>query len=487
MKSTLRLSPLPIHRPTEESDLRLMEREGFVDEEVVAALRATQPVRRTTYPEDLALSADDLDFAGWCVPTSTPASRPTAAPAEAPIATRRAAPPVAQPTYQSAAPARGASRWWFAGLAGVFTSLLLLAVPDLDAKRPMVGIPGQAPSPMARPTGCAFAPRCPIADAACWVAPPGATEVGARHTVRCYKAQTPLPAVFAQPLPAHSVRATDERPVVQLADLRAGYGSNTVLEDIDLSIYAGDCVALLGESGSGKTTLSRCVAGLHPSFTGGLFLNGEPLAASSFRRTKEQRRKIQYIFQNPYESLNPRRTVGELILQPLVAVGGRVRNGDDIVTQALERASLRPDHARRYPDQLSGGERQRVAIARALVTNPDVLVCDEITSALDVSVQSSLVDLLRELQAEIGLTLLFITHNIALVRNIAQQVAVLQHGRIVEFGDVADVFDNPQHEYTRSLMTATPNFQLPNRLGGTPGADCTGGQSTPGLTQAGGE
>ncbi len=345
-----------------------------------------------------------------------------------------------------------------------YTTRLLLAVPDLDAKRPMVGIPGNAPSPLARPHGCAFAPRCPIAIDECSAQVPAVTEVGPRHTVRCIRTEVPLPAIAAGPIPVRSARAAGEQAVLQLAGLKAGYGRHTVLKDIDLSVFAGDCVALLGESGSGKSTLSRCIAGLHHEFTGGLFLDGQPLAASSFKRTKDQRRRVQYIFQNPYESLNPRRTVGELILQPVIAVRGRVRNSADVVANALERASLRPDHALRYPDQLSGGERQRVAIARALATEPEVLICDEITSALDVSVQSSLVDLLRSLQAEMGLTLLFITHNIALVRNIAQQVAVLEQGRIVEFGNVENVFANPQHDYTRSLMKATPNFQLPSRL-----------------------
>ncbi|MDQ0277956.1 peptide/nickel transport system ATP-binding protein [Arthrobacter silviterrae] len=345
-----------------------------------------------------------------------------------------------------------------------YTSRLLLAVPDLDAVRPMVGIPGNAPSPMARPQGCAFAPRCPIADSGCKVSPPEATDVGEGHSVRCFKAGTPLPPAHARPQRQRSVRTDGDKPVIDISGLKAGYGKFTVLEDINLSVYSGDCVALLGESGSGKTTLSRCIAGLHHNFTGGLELSGEPLATSSFKRTREQRRRVQYIFQNPYESLNPRRTVEELILQPVLAVRGKVKNSRDIVATALERASLRPDHARRYPDQLSGGERQRVAIARALATEPEVLICDEITSALDVSVQSSLVDLLRGLQAEMGLTLLFITHNIALVRNIAQQVAVLERGRIVEFGDVADIFDNPQHDYTRSLMSATPNFQLPSQV-----------------------
>ncbi|WP_434618908.1 ABC transporter ATP-binding protein [Arthrobacter sp. A5] len=350
-----------------------------------------------------------------------------------------------------------------------YTARLLLAVPDLEAKRPMVGIPGNAPSPLARPAGCAFAPRCPLADDGCTVAPPGVTDVGERHSVRCFKADEALPPIHVQHSRARSARDGAARPVVQISGLKAGYGDNTVLANIDLSVYAGDCVALLGESGSGKTTLSRCIAGLHHNFTGGLLLDGVPLAASSFKRTKEERRRIQYIFQNPYESLNPRRTVEELILQPVTAVRGRVRNSREIVATALERASLRPDHAQRYPDQLSGGERQRVAIARALATEPDVLVCDEITSALDVSVQSSLVDLLRRLQADMGLTLLFITHNLALVRNIAQQVAVLEQGRIVEFGDVAQVFADPQHDYTRALMRATPNFQLPGRLYTAPG------------------
>jgi peptide/nickel transport system ATP-binding protein len=351
-----------------------------------------------------------------------------------------------------------------AGSRHPYTRRLLLAVPDLDARRPMVGIPGHAPSPLARPRGCAFAPRCPLADERCAAEVPEATEVGLQHTVRCFKADLRLPPVSAPTATRGSTRPETTRPVVEVRSLQAGYGPIRVLQDISLSVHAGECVALLGESGSGKTTLSRCISGLHADFSGELLLDGEPLATSSFKRTREQRRRIQYIFQNPYESLNPRRTVGELVLQPVTALRGRVSNADEVIATALEHASLRPDHAHRYPDQLSGGERQRVAIARALATEPEVLVCDEITSALDVSVQSSLVGLLRRLQAEMGLTLLFITHNIALVRNIAQRVAVLEAGRIVEFGAVEEVFGDPQHAYTRALMKATPNFQLPANL-----------------------
>ncbi|WP_100500149.1 ABC transporter ATP-binding protein [Geodermatophilus chilensis] len=345
-----------------------------------------------------------------------------------------------------------------------YTRRLLLAVPDLEARRPMLGIPGHAPSPLARPTGCAFAPRCPMAEEHHATEAPAPVDVGPRHTVRCHKAHLRLPPVSVSELPRPVSAAAAGQPVIEVRSLQAGYGPIRVLRDIDLSVQAGECVALLGESGSGKTTLSRCIAGLHTDFTGELLLDGDPVPASSFKRSRDQRRRIQYIFQNPYESLNPRRTVGELILQPLRALHGRVADPAEVVARALEQASLRPDHAYRYPAQLSGGERQRVAIARALAAEPEVLVCDEITSALDVSVQSSLVELLRQLQSRMGLTLLFITHNIALVRNIAQRVAVLEAGRIVELGAVEDVFARPQHAYTRSLMQATPNFQLPPGL-----------------------
>ena len=343
-----------------------------------------------------------------------------------------------------------------------YTARLLLAVPDLEALRPMVGIPGSAPSPMSRPSGCSFSPRCPLADDHCRSEEPPETESRRRHSVRCFHAGEPLPAV-AKTAAASDWTNTDT-PVIEVHSLAAAYGRNSVLKDINLTVRAGECLALLGESGSGKTTLARCIAGLHSSFTGDLMLNGEALARGSFAREKNQRRQIQYIFQNPYESLNPRRRVRDLILQPVRAVRGKLDDPEAIVQMALEHASLRPDHADRFPDQLSGGERQRVAIARALATEPQVLVCDEITSALDVSVQSSLVGLLRELQSEMGLTLLFITHNIALVRNVAQEVAILEAGRIVENGRVEDVFANPQHPYTQSLMAATPNFQLPESI-----------------------
>ncbi|WP_198149918.1 ABC transporter ATP-binding protein [Castellaniella caeni] len=336
-----------------------------------------------------------------------------------------------------------------------YTRMLLQAVPDLRARRPMLGIEGHAPSPLSRPAGCAFAPRCPIATEACHREAPPLVPTGERGFVRCL-----------HPLVALPPRAAGAAPVVSqgndvLLDLRriqGRYGKKVILQDVNLQLRAGECLALLGESGSGKTTLSRIVAGLHHQFDGELLYRGAPLAHSSFDRSAQQRSRIQYIFQDPYESLNPRRTVRELLLQPLQALRIDVADTEALVAENLERAALRGDMAGRYPDQLSGGERQRVAVARALMTNPEILVCDEITSALDVSVQSALVELLRRLQSESGLSLLFITHNIALVRNVAQRVAVLQRGRIVELSTVEAAFSEKAHPYTKSLVENTPNL-----------------------------
>jgi peptide/nickel transport system ATP-binding protein len=338
-----------------------------------------------------------------------------------------------------------------------YTRRLLMAVPDLEGQRQAVGIPGHAPSPLHRPPGCAFAPRCHLAIDVCrTTVPEPEPSFRLDHLVRCFRAGVESLQIIKRV--ERPVPRTDA--LLDLRDVSARYGTRRVLRGIDLTVPRGHCVALLGESGSGKTTLARSIAGLHPQHGGEVRLSGEILPRSSFRRTVEQRRRVQYIFQNPYESLNPRKTVRELVLGPARVLLGHIRNPDATVAQALERAALRRDIADRYPDQISGGERQRVAIARALAAGPDLLVCDEITSALDVSVQSAIVELLAQLQREMGLSLLFVTHDIALVRNVAQSVAVLKQGRIVEHGAVTDVFAAPQHEYTRALMADTPRFRL---------------------------
>jgi ABC-type glutathione transport system ATPase component len=248
--------------------------------------------------------------------------------------------------------------------------------------------------------------------------------------------------------------------VLSVAGLNARYGSTPTLFDIDLEVGRNECVALVGESGSGKTTLARCVAGLHRDYTGEVRLAGGVLPPAARRRSADARRQIQYVFQNPYASLNPRRTVGQTIARQLqLFFPGSRREIGARVEACLEQVALSTDAINRFPDQLSGGERQRVAIARALAAEPAVLVCDEVTSALDVSVQAAIVDLLRDLRREIGLSILFITHNLALIRTIADRVCVMTGGRIVETGAVSDVFEAPSADYTRQLLANTPSIE----------------------------
>jgi peptide/nickel transport system ATP-binding protein len=251
----------------------------------------------------------------------------------------------------------------------------------------------------------------------------------------------------------------ETEPVLAAKGVSVSYGRTEVLRGIDLSVVRGECLMLLGESGSGKTTLSLCIAGLTKTFTGTITLDGHNVAASTRRRSDDERRRIQYIFQSPFSSLNPRKTVAQSIEVPLTRLTSLSRaERRERVAEMLDRVRLGREQASRLPEQLSGGERQRAAIARALVTTPDVLVCDEVTSALDVSVQATIVELLGELRRELGMAMLFVTHNIALAREVADRIAVLQAGEIVECGAVDTVLTTPSHDYTRELLAATPRL-----------------------------
>jgi peptide/nickel transport system ATP-binding protein len=338
-----------------------------------------------------------------------------------------------------------------------YTQRLLQAVPDPAGRYGLRGIPGHAPAPSGRPSGCAFAPRCAFAVEECRHAMPPDMALGPGHFARCWRLnEIDLPPA---PPPSSRIATAEVNTLLSVRTLSAGYGRAQVLHDIGFEVRPRECLALLGESGSGKTTLARCVAGLHADHTGILHFRGVALAHSVRDRSREARRAIQYVFQNPYASLNPRKTIGEIIARPLSVffhLSGREMRAR--VSQQLEQVALSAAFADRYPDQLSGGERQRVAIARALAAEPELLVCDEITSALDVSVQAAIVELLDTLRRGIGLSLLFVTHNLALIRTIADRVAVMSAGRIVEQGEAQAVFDSPRADYTRELLANTPGI-----------------------------
>ncbi|HET9102519.1 MAG TPA: ABC transporter ATP-binding protein [Solirubrobacteraceae bacterium] len=353
---------------------------------------------------------------------------------------------------------RGPRETIFARPRHPYTRRLLRAVPDLAGTRVVVGIPGRAPLPGQRPSGCFFSPRCDLADERCESAFPAPEEIAPEHWVRCYNTAQAAEQLPLTGTPSPAAAAGDV--VLAVSGLEGRHGSNHVLHEVNLEVRRNQCVALVGESGSGKTTLARCVAGLHTDYTGDVRLDGERLPESARRRSTQARKQIQYVFQNPYASLNPRRTVGQTIARQLqLFFPGARRDNERRVGECLERVALSAAAANRFPDQLSGGERQRVAIARALAAEPSLLVCDEVTSALDVSVQAAIIDLLRELRAEMGLSILFITHNLAVIRVIADEVSVMHGGRIVESGAVRDVFEHPQAEYTRQLLANTPSIE----------------------------
>jgi peptide/nickel transport system ATP-binding protein len=340
-----------------------------------------------------------------------------------------------------------------------YTRALLDSIPHLSQARALTGIPGRTPAPGARPSGCRFHDRCAFVVDACKQSVPELRPVATDHDVRCIRAEE----IGTWDISRGTVPDADpDKPrevILSVDHLSVFYGSKQVVYDVSFDLAKAEVVALVGESGSGKTTISRSVGGLHKDWTGTITFDGDELSKSARQRDAVNRKRLQYIFQNPYLSLNPRLTIEQIVKRPMELFGiAKGKEATDRVVDLLDQVALGPRMLKFQASRLSGGERQRVAIARALAAEPDVLICDEITSALDVSVQGSIVALLEGLRQQRGISMLFVTHNLALVRSIAARVEILQAGKVVEAGSVVTVMETPREEYTRNLLSKSPRI-----------------------------
>jgi peptide/nickel transport system permease protein len=325
-------------------------------------------------------------------------------------------------------------------------------------------LPGVVPNVGAWPAGCRFAARCAFADDGCRAQMIPEITVSDGRTSRCIREDRVLArrATDADIASSEGTRvAHADRPLLRVSDLSVQYGRGfrtdpkRAVSDVSFDIWPGTTVGLVGESGSGKSTIARTVCGLVTAHAGTLDFDGEDLALVSRRRRRQLAARIQMVFQDPYGSLNPSRTIGQILVEPLLAnpdaSGAPAKSA---VGAALERVGLEARAAAYYPSQFSGGQRQRIAIARALIVRPELIILDEAVSALDLSVQAQILNLLRDLQREEGLSYLFITHDMAVVRYIADHILVLKDGQVVESGSTDDVMGNAQQPYTRELLTA---------------------------------
>jgi oligopeptide/dipeptide ABC transporter ATP-binding protein len=264
--------------------------------------------------------------------------------------------------------------------------------------------------------------------------------------------KAPVPGVKADPVLLRVEGAFKHFPISGLGGL-----SVRAVDGVDLEIRRGETLGLVGESGCGKSTLARLITALLPVTAGKIILDGQDITRLRGRRLRRVRRKMQMIFQDPFASLDPRMTVGGILQEPLDNFG--IGSGQDRtrrVQELLRLVGLNPNFNNRYPHEFSGGQRQRIGIARALAVNPSFIVCDEAVSALDVSIQAQIINLLQDLQTEFNLTYLFIAHDLAVVRHLSDRIAVMYLGKIVETADRNDIYDRPQHPYTKALLSSIP-------------------------------
>ncbi|WP_457964298.1 ABC transporter ATP-binding protein [Arthrobacter sp. D1-29] len=362
-----------------------------------------------------------------------------------------------------------------------YTMGLLGAVPRVDVaeKTSLVPIDGIPPNLIHTPTGCSFAPRCPLATEACLDGEPLLAPVagGTAHRAACIKSgsleDVNVHAVFSAPevpVSRFDLIPREERStVLQLKDVRKHFpltkgallkrriGTVKAVDGLSFDIREGECFSIVGESGSGKTTTLLEIMEFHKDQDGEVTIGGISNKEAADAKTKSAMRKeLQMVFQDPTGALDPRFTVYEVLAEPLQNAGFSKAAIKKRIMELMNLVGLQPDHVNRFPNQFSGGQRQRVGIARALAVNPKLVVLDEPVSALDVSVQAGVINLLDKLRAELGLSYLMVAHDLSVVRHISNRVAVMYLGKIVEIGEVDRVFDSPRHPYTRALLSAIP-------------------------------
>jgi peptide/nickel transport system ATP-binding protein len=358
-----------------------------------------------------------------------------------------------------------------------YTLGLIGSLPRLDVDRaePLRPVPGSPPSLIGLPPGCPFAPRCPLAYEHCLTEEPSLASVAAEHQSACHRraelvpgapvftALRPAPAAAGAAPPPGGQPVIDVTSLVKHYPLRGGRfagrqaGTVHAVCGVSLELRARETLGLVGESGCGKSTTARTILQLLRATSGSIRFEGGELTTQTRRQLRPLRQHVQVVFQDPLASLDPRMPVGDIVAEPLRVHGRWDRAaGPARVAELFGLVGLDPEHRNRYPHEFSGGQRQRIGIARALALEPKVLVLDEPVSALDVSIQAGVVNLLEDLQDRLGLAYLFIAHDLSVVRHISDRVAVMYLGKIVEIGHRSQVYDSPSHPYTQALLSAVP-------------------------------